>query len=173
MGEELPYAESLQQLVQDILQGLGREVLSAKPFVIFGHSFGSWVAYEIVQELARRASDGWPQPLKLYVSGYRPPQLCGSRHDPDRIQPALGALYEDEFWEHFERRYGRNPDLQVDYIRSFVVRTLQADFTLLEAYVPSSLEPLAVPLCACCARGDSRARPGQLSAWAKAEIIMV
>ncbi|CAE6925478.1 unnamed protein product, partial [Symbiodinium sp. KB8] len=51
------------------------------------------------------------------------------------------------------------------YIRGFIRPVLQGDFSLLETYVPSSLEKLSVPLCALCAIGDRRCRPEQLSAW--------
>mmetsp|Transcript_26593 Transcript_26593/g.82798 ORF Transcript_26593/g.82798 Transcript_26593/m.82798 type:complete len:210 (+) Transcript_26593:370-999(+) len=118
------------------------------------------------QELARRASDGWPLPEKLYVSACRAPQLATPEHDADRVSPTLGGLGESAFWEAFERRYGCNPDLQSDHIRAFVRGVLQADFGLLEAYTPSSLELLPRPLCALCALGDARCPPGQLSAWA-------
>lgn len=165
MCEELPYAASLRDLARKILDGVGLQVFRAKPFVLLGHSFGAWVVYEMLQELALRGAAGWPLPEKIYVSACRPPQLSAVEHDPDRANPALGSLGEARFWEAFERRYGCNPDLQSPYIRSFVLNVLQADFSLLESYRPGSLAPLPTPLCALCARGDLRCRPTQLSAW--------
>lgn len=163
MGEDL-CTSSLPSLAKDVLDGIGRELLAAKPFAFFGHSFGSWLAYEVVQELIRRS---WPMPLKLYCSANRAPQLAGMRHDPDRLQPSLGKLEKYTFWESFDRRYGKNPDLRESYIQDMVLPILQADFSLLESYEPSGLEPLPMPLCACCAKGDSRCRPAQLTAWSE------
>lgn len=165
LGEELPYARSVVDLACQIVDCLGREALLARPFALLGHSFGAWVAYEICQELRRRADQGWPAPLKLYVSACRAPQLAGGDHDADRQNPTIGSLSADAFWEAFERRYGCNPDLRSPYIRGFVGNILQADFSLLEAYQPSTLEPLSIPICALCARGDTRCLPEQLSSW--------
>ncbi|CAK9096100.1 Gramicidin S biosynthesis protein GrsT [Durusdinium trenchii] len=143
-------AKSLPQLARDVLDGIGRETFVDLPFVLFGHSFGAWLAYEMLQELLRRA---WPRPLKLYVSANRAVSLSGSEHDPDQVQPELAQLGADRFWQHFERRYGINPDLQHSYVRDHVRGILQNDFTLLENYIPSTLEQLPVPLCALCAKG--------------------
>ncbi|CAE7198022.1 grsT [Symbiodinium natans] len=163
MGEKLQ-ATSLSALAGAALDGIGRPLFEEVPFVVFGHSFGAWLAYELAQQLRHR---GWPEPLKLYVSANRAPQLHGVSHDPDGVQPELGRLGEDGFWRHFERRYGANPDLQEDYIRGFIRPVLQGDFSLLESYVPSSLDKLSVPVCALCAKGDNRCRPEQLSAWSE------
>jgi len=163
--ESAPYAASLPQLAKNVLDGLGRAMLSAKPYVLFGHSFGAWLVYEMYQELSRRANEGWPQPLKIYVSGSRAPQLSGVENDPDRINPTLGNLEPSRFWDAFENRYGKNPDLQSDHAKEFVLPCLQADFSILETYTPSCLTPLSIPLCACCAIGDNRCDPPQLSAW--------
>lgn len=165
MGEAVPYASSLANLAEQVLDGIGLEVFNARPFALFGHSFGAWVAYEMYQELSRRLPRGWPLPVKVYISACRAPQLAGVDHDADKQHPTLGELSAPAFWKAFEQRYGRNPDLKEPYVREFVGRTLQADFRLLESYHPSILEPLAVPLCALCAVGDARCQPEQLSAW--------
>mmetsp|Transcript_25420 Transcript_25420/g.71360 ORF Transcript_25420/g.71360 Transcript_25420/m.71360 type:complete len:310 (-) Transcript_25420:103-1032(-) len=167
MADPVPYAASISDLAQQVLEGIGRETMLERPFVLFGHSFGAWIVYEMCQELIRRAGGGWPLPLKVYVSACRAPHLAGPGHDADRVRPTLANLAPDEFWEAFERRYGQNPDLQVAHVREFVRRVIQADFQLLEAYEPSSLEPLPMPLCALSARGDARCPPQQLTAWGR------
>lgn len=164
MSEAALAAATLTELAMLVLDGIGRSTFEGQSFVILGHSFGAWLAYEMVQELLRRK---WPAPLKLYVSANRAPQLHGASHDPDQLQPELGKLSSDRFWEHFERRYGVNPDLQYPYIRDHVRGILQKDFVLLESYVPSTLQKLPLPLCALCAKGDARVRVDQLSAWAE------
>jgi len=167
IGEQVPYASSIGELAGNVLDGLGRDVLNARPFALFGHSFGAWLVYEMAQELERRTEDGWPHPEKVYVSACRAPQLSGIEHDADHVNPTLADLGEFDFWDAFERRYGRNPDLQSDYVRGFVRGLLQADFSLLENYSPSCSRPLSVPLCALCAVGDGRCWPDQLAAWAE------
>lgn len=153
MAEKLQ-ASSLKDLAAAALDGIGRPVFEEVAFAIFGHSFGAWLAYELAQQLRAR---GWCIAHSEI--------LVSAAQDPDRVQPELSRLGEEDFWHHFERRYGKNPDLQESYIRGFIRPVLQGDFSLLETYVPSSLEKLSVPLCALCAIGDRRCRPEQLSAW--------
>lgn len=163
MGEAT--AASLPELAANVLDGLGKELLLERPFVIFGHSFGGCVAYEMTQELLRRQSQGWPAPLKVYISACRSPQLADLQHDPDRRSPALAPLGDYDFWVAFERRYGKNPDIQEPTVKAMVRKILQQDFCLLEAYKPSTLKPLPMDLCTVCAKGDRRCRPSGLSAW--------
>ena len=42
------------------------------PFVLFGHSMGAAIAFELTRELRRR---GRPQPLHLFAAGRRAPHL--------------------------------------------------------------------------------------------------
>lgn len=164
LGEPVPYAHSMPDLASKLVDGVGREPWSRCPFAIFGHSFGAWVAYEVCLELVRR---GWPIPLKLYVSGTRPPHLAGAAFDPDEETPELSTLQGAAFWEAFERRYGRNPVLQERAARTMVGPLLRADFALLEQYQQAwaTTLPAGIQLCALCALGDKRCRPGQLTAW--------
>jgi len=165
LGEPVPYAASIPDLARQVCDGLGLSLLLARPFVLFGHSFGAWLATEIFTELRQRADAGWPLPMKVYVSGCRPPQLADVAHDADKANPRLGSLDAYSFWPAFENRYGCNPDLQIPSMRNFIWPVLQADFTLLENYQPRSLA-FDVDLCALCAKGDARCPPRQLSAWA-------
>jgi len=168
--------KSMQELAGMALDGLGRAFLQDRNFVFLGHSFGAWLVYEMTQELQRRreaadpslkADQVWPLPLKVYVSANRAPQLASTGYDPDKITPRLSGLERGAFWEAFDRRYGKNPDLSTDYIKNMVQAQLVSDFRLLETYQPSTLRPLRVPLTALCAKGDGRVLPRQLSAWKK------
>eukprot|EP00928_Gymnodinium_smaydae_P020549 TRINITY_DN17940_c0_g1_i2.p2 TRINITY_DN17940_c0_g1~~TRINITY_DN17940_c0_g1_i2.p2 ORF type:complete len:167 (+),score=32.87 TRINITY_DN17940_c0_g1_i2:532-1032(+) len=118
----------------------------------------------MAQELARR--EGWPLPLKLYVSANRAPGLSGPGEDTDRASPTLHDLDAEAFWLAFERRYGRNPDLASPAIRSHVLPALRNDFRLLENYRPSTEAPLDAELVVLGARGDGRYTAEQLDAWA-------
>ncbi|KAJ8600973.1 hypothetical protein CTAYLR_006312 [Chrysophaeum taylorii] len=132
-----------------------------KPYVIMGHSLGAWMAYEsarLVLEKKLRA------PLALVVSGARAAHLASLSRDTDTRAPALGGLPSAAFWENFERRYGKNPDLQLDTVRRYVEPLLRADFRLLETYEPK-VERLPIPIVACGARGDDRFTSDQLEAW--------
>jgi len=158
-----PKQRDMKQMVKDIVDAL-LPCFDEKPYALVGHSLGAWIVYEVAKELERR---GARQPLKLYVCCNRAPHLRGPSNDPDTVAPALAHLPPAEFWTHMERRYGRNPELQKESIRSFVLPVLQADFGLLEEYEPSDaqLRPLGCPLAACGGVGDNRYTAEQLKEW--------
>ena len=163
MGEPKP--ESMEILVADLCEGLRGAGAFDLPYVLLGHSLGAWVAFELC---ASQLRDRRRAPSLLIVSGARPPHLSALEHDADRSQPAISHLPDAEFWAHFERRYGRNPDLDdpSGMVKSFVAPLLRADFKILESYQPSlGRGPLPCPVFACAAAHDERLSPGQLQEW--------
>jgi surfactin synthase thioesterase subunit len=100
-----PKPSSMAELVEAMVEALA-PLLPGRPFALFGHSMGAWVAFALAQELAAR---GLQLPLCLYVSGMRSATLAGMAHDVDGAQ--MHTLPAAEFWAAMERRYGRNPDL--------------------------------------------------------------
>jgi len=133
-----------------------------KPYAVLGHSMGAWVAHEVIHELTRR---GASQPIKAYFSANRAAHLHGPEHDVDTETPMLHRLSQADFWVAFEKRYGRNPDLQDTFIRDFVYPLLQNDFAALETHVPSDLAALPCPISALGGQGDNRYTAAQISAW--------
>ena len=101
-----PRTISLPALARDIIEGIKPFLTDGVPFAIFGHSLGSWTGFAMAQEL--QAQNG-PLPIALFVSGMRAPHLAGVKHDVDGME--MHTLEYDEFWKHFERRYGHNKSL--------------------------------------------------------------
>jgi surfactin synthase thioesterase subunit len=126
------------------------------PFALFGHSMGALVAFELTRELRRR---GGPQPLRLFVSACRAPQLP----DPD---PPIHLLPEPALLEELRRLDGtpthvfENPEL-----RSLVLPALRADFSVCETYVHESDEPLAASISAFGGAADNEVSQDQLEGW--------
>src|SRR6185436_12178928 len=83
---------SMAELVEQMIEGLA-PLLPGRPYALFGHSMGAWVAYALTQELVRR---GLQLPLCLYVSGLRSPTLAGIAHDLDKTE--MHSLPAAEFW---------------------------------------------------------------------------
>ena len=155
-----PKGQSMRQLVTALVDALSN-TLREKPFVVFGHSLGAWMAYEVCVELQKRRG---PQPVGLVVSGARAPQLADPKNDADRVQPRMAELPSAAFWAHFERRYGNNPDLAHVAVKEHVEPLLKADFRLFETYQPR-LAVLPYAVVACAAVGDDRVLDSQLEAW--------
>lgn len=112
-----PKPETMGALVAGLADGLIEYGAFKRPYVLLGHSLGAWVAYELHAELERR---GKKPPRLIIVSGNRPPHLYGDANDADRVMPSISKLPADEFWQHFERRYGVNPDLDEPMVKTMV-----------------------------------------------------
>ena len=159
-----PKPTSMDELVDGLVEALALGGAFELPYVLVGHSMGSWIVFELAAKLKLRAATR--QPSLLIVSGMRPPHLSALEHDADTISPALSGLPAAEFWRHFERRYGRHPDLQQAEMKQYVLPLLRADFAIVESYTPSyGHAALGCGVVACAAAGDNRVKAGQMGEW--------
>lgn len=151
---EAPFTQ-VEPLITALLDALGPEL--DRPFALFGHSMGAIIAYELAQTLKR---NGGPQPSQLLISGRRSPTL------PDPLPP-LHHLPTDEMLQAIGRRYGNLPAvlLQDAELKAIYAPLLQADFSIVENYQPSTLEPLPCPLSVFGGVADPIATAAELAAW--------
>lgn len=99
---------SISDLAAGAVEGL-LPLMEGRKFVLYGHSLGAWVTWEVAQLLQSNPDPAGPRPAAVFVSGVRSPSLTGIAHDPDGTE--MHRLEEGPFWEAYERRYGKNPDL--------------------------------------------------------------
>ncbi|MGA4956464.1 thioesterase II family protein [Streptomyces lavendulocolor] len=149
-----PVLTSMDALVGAFLDAApppGRE-----PFVFFGHSFGSLLAFEITRAL--RAA-GRPGPAHLVVSGYPAPHL-------PRTPSRLHRLGDRELMETVAGLHGGIPEelMACDELVTLAARALRADYEVLETYVHRPQEPLSVPVTVL-GGTDDRVTAEQLDAW--------
>ncbi|MET9141710.1 MULTISPECIES: thioesterase II family protein [Streptomyces] len=103
--------------------------------VLFGHSLGAVLAYELAHLLGAR---GVPVE-RLVVSGSPGPWTQRERR--------AAGLEGDEFLARVEEFAGfRHEALDHPEMRELILPTLQADCEMHEAYVPSTDVPLSVPI---------------------------
>lgn len=127
---------------------------------LFGHSFGSLVAYELAHALAAT-----PVPVaRLFVGGRPAPD------QPQRLAP-IHHLDDDAFAEGLVR-YGGTPAAILDdpELRAAYLPALRADFTALETYAcpaGAARAPLAVPLTVVNGADDALAPPDSAAAWGR------
>ncbi|MEV8032185.1 alpha/beta fold hydrolase [Streptomyces sp. NPDC086182] len=120
-----------------------REAAGTGPFVIFGHSFGAVLAYETAQHLL---ADGGPVPGHVIVSGSVSP-----RH---RRHLTISDTDDDQAVIDLQNMTGQKIEaLHHPELRALLLPAMRADVGLLSTYVPSTAEPLPLPLTAI--RGDS------------------
>lgn len=154
---ERPY-DDLHALVEAMLPALAPATRHV-PWAVYGHSFGSWVAFEWLRALRRL---GRPLPVALFVGARRAPHL------PPRLPP-LSGLPDAAFVQGVQERYGAIPPAIRDNpdILSVFLPTLRADFALLDRYRYQDEPPLPVPILALRGEDDPIEPRADVEAWSE------
>jgi medium-chain acyl-[acyl-carrier-protein] hydrolase len=150
---EAPFT-SASQLVKSLTDEITANV--REPFALFGHSTGALCAFEAARELRRVRG---PQPLHLFVSGRRAPQIPMDRHNLEAMDlPELAA---------FLRRLGGTPEeiLADQAMLSSLRMIITADFQVNELYEYVDGPPLETPITAFAGTHDLSAAPALMAPW--------
>lgn len=127
-----------------------------RPFAFFGHSMGALVAFELTRALRRQ---GGPQPLHLYVSGFRAPQL-------PKTGPDLHRLSDPDLVNALGKFNGTPPEvLQQEELMRLVLPAIRADFQVCETYAYQPEPPLDCALSAFGGLEDPGVPSEKLEAW--------
>ncbi len=157
-GREGRLRETPFTRIEPLVEALAAELpLGELPFAFFGHSMGALIAYELVHELARR---GGPQPLHLFASGRRAPQV------PHREEP-LHDLPEPQFLERLRELNGTPEEvLRHAELMALLSPLLRADFALHETWTyRAGRTPLAIGLSTLGGIADPEVTREDLEAW--------
>lgn len=163
MAAQLPGRESrfgeaahtrMTPLVAEVADALIARSLSR--YVLFGHSMGALVAFELAREMRRR---GELQPALLIVSGHAAP-------DVERCRRPLHLLPDAQFVDEL-RRMGGMPEevLGNAELMTLLLPRLRADFAVCETYSCEPQEPLPCPMLALGGREDELVDPVGLARW--------
>jgi surfactin synthase thioesterase subunit len=161
-GREQRFAEEPYQDVAVAVDGLMPEVLErvsgGGPVVLFGHSLGAVLSYEIAHRLA--ATDGVDL-AALVVSGSPGPWT--------RRENGASGLDDDEFLERVREFAGyRHEALEDPEMRELLLPSLRADVEMHESYVALSDTPLPVPVTSVRGATDTLVSSEQAMEWSKA-----
>jgi len=158
-GRENRFAESPASQALEIVEPVTQAMATAgrSPFVIFGHSMGAVLAFEVARQL-RRVSTQFP--AALIVSGRCAPQL--QPHVP-RVSHLEGSRLVHRAAELF----GGIPQEVLDNqeLIELMARVLKADMTIVEKYKYVSEPPLDCPIAAYGGDRDPWASKSELEAW--------
>ncbi|MGW1727844.1 thioesterase II family protein [Streptomyces sp. NPDC002306] len=150
---QTPYrnvVEAAKNSLDDIVADLGEGTRT----VLFGHSLGAVLAYELAHLLGGR---GVPVE-RLVVSGSPGPWT-------QRERRATG-LPDEEFLARVEEFAGfRHEALDHPEMRELILPVLQADCEMHENYVPSTDEPLPVPICSLRGASDGLVTAEEARQW--------
>lgn len=162
-GREDRYAEAAPTDMADLVRGLAAELLSeasagpCPPTVLFGHSMGAAVAYEVARLLA--AADR--PPAHLVVSGRPAPALsrAGSVH--------LGT--DEDLVRDLRRLGGTGSGVLADTaLMTAVLPTIRRDYRLIETYRPLPGVPLRTPVTVLRGDRDPEVDAAEADAWREA-----
>ncbi|MFD9584836.1 thioesterase II family protein [Streptomyces sp. NPDC059980] len=150
---DTPYrnvVEAAKGSIDDIVADLGEDTST----VLFGHSLGAVLAYE----LAHLLTDRGVHVERLVVSGSPGPWT-------QRERRATG-LPDEEFLARVEEFAGfRHEALDHPEMRELILPVLQADCEMHENYVPSTDTPLAVPVCSLRGAWDGLVTAAEARQW--------
>ncbi|MFJ7204635.1 thioesterase II family protein [Streptomyces sp. NPDC098789] len=149
-----PCVDRMEPMAEAVTQAL--TPLLDRPLVLFGHSMGAWIAYEVARRTPVRA---------LLVSGQVPPARRESTHD-GAPRGGAGPLTDDQLVEEVKRLGGYDAQLFEDpELRDLVLPPIRSDFELVRTYRPGPVEPLDCPVHAYYGEDDLDARADDVEAW--------
>lgn len=128
-----------------------------RPYVVFGHSLGARLAFEVCRQLCQREQR---EPLRLCVSGTPGPRL-------DRIGVGDSRLPDAALLARVEQMGGtpatvlRDPEL-----RALFLPVIRADFVWGDTYRYRPGPPLRCPISAFAGSADLEAPVDQMATWA-------
>ncbi|SER70651.1 thioesterase II family protein [Streptomyces qinglanensis] len=148
-----PCLTSVDELADAVCEVLRQE--PAMPQVLFGHSMGATVAFEVAR---RQERSGGGSPLGLVVSGRRAPSLRHAETVHQRDDDGLVA--------EIRRLNGTDDSLLDDpEIRRMFLPALRADYQAIETYRMVPGPPLRCPLSVFVGDADPRVSVAEAEAW--------
>jgi medium-chain acyl-[acyl-carrier-protein] hydrolase len=160
-GRENRILETPCDSMRAIVTALTNEAprLLDRPYVIYGHSMGGSIGFELVRALVAR---GFPPPLHFIASGSPAPHL-------PRRRPPISQLPDDQFLQEI-RKYGGMPEQILDNreLLELYLPMIRADFKVVEQYrsnLPANLARLPVPASIHGGTSDATVEASDLSAW--------
>lgn len=158
-GRESRIAETLtpdiRQMASDLLAAI--QPLLDKPYVVFGHSMGALIGYELVARVSARQL---PMPRHLFVSGTDAPHY--------EEQEPIHHLPEDEFLDALIELNGM-PDevLQNRELLSYALPIIRSDFAACAEYWLEESNQLDCPLSAYGGTRDSKVEIAHVEEWSQ------
>lgn len=150
-----PVYSDIVTLVDDMLPVI-KPILDARPYIIFGHSMGGYIAYELCKRLTQEKAS---LPGLFIVSA-----LLGPKHWHNR-QP-ISHLSDQDFNQFFINLGGFHPELlkHASFLK-MQMSLLRNDIHLCENYHYQQPANFPFPILALAGSQDEYIRPESLLAW--------
>ena len=157
-GRDRRWRETPYTNLRLLIEAVARELHDywQQPFAFFGHSMGAIIVFELARRL--RAEHGF-EPVHLFVSGRRAPQLKGR-------EPVTYNLPRAEFIEELRRLNGTPAEvLEQPELMELMLPVLRADFEMVQTYTYTDEPPFKCPITAFGGLQDIEASREELDAW--------
>jgi medium-chain acyl-[acyl-carrier-protein] hydrolase len=158
-GRESRFGEPLIADLPTLLEPLSRAVLPLldRPYVLFGHSLGALVAFELARYV-RRTGDR--QPRHLFAAGRIAPHLRD-------VTRSLHTLADDVLVEELVQRYDAIPEevRREPELMELLIPVIRADLTIIGTYDHQEEAPLICPITVFGGATDRSTSHDQLAAW--------
>jgi surfactin synthase thioesterase subunit len=143
----------MHQLIDSLIENI--VPLLNVPFIFFGHSLGSRVAYELATRLKERQL---PMPIQLFASGSGAPHIV-------RRKRQLHGLTDIEFIDELQKLNGTPEQiLKNQELMQLFLPLLRADFQIADTYVSEKIV-LNCPITILAGTEDLSIEPSQLEGW--------
>jgi medium-chain acyl-[acyl-carrier-protein] hydrolase len=158
-GRESRFMEPPFRRIHPLVEALADAIvpLLDRPFMVFGHSMGAILAYELVCCLHTRFGR---EPIDLIVSGHAAPRVFRRR------DPPIHRLSDAELVDVL-RSFGGTPQgvLASPDLLEAQLPTVRADFEAYESWTPVADAMVTCPILAISGRDDTFVTDKALEAW--------
>ncbi len=152
-----PATADIHALVNGLCDAIER--IAPRRFVLFGHSMGGILAFEVARTLRRRG--GRFMPLALVPSGVSAPHLFAREEKEHRYK-----LPRDEFVAYLRELDGTPPELLAhDEALDIMLPTLRRDFELCDTYRFVMEPPLNISIVVLSGVDDGHVQGNAVSDW--------
>ncbi|MDE1478770.1 hypothetical protein KKJ01_11155 [Xenorhabdus bovienii] len=144
----------MSHLVEDIYANI--KSLLDKPYLFFGHSLGSRVAFELIRKINAASL---PLPIEFIASGSKGPQVPA-------IREPLSGLPDKDFINGLQT-FGRVDKQVIDNaeLLSLILPAVKADFKISEEYHYIGTESFSCPLTVFGGKNDAIVTEQELYSW--------
>lgn len=156
-----PFSTDLESVIAGIIQSMQKYL--DLPFVFFGHSMGSYIAFEVANRLNVL---GAPLPKSLILSSFSP---FSSKYSQTVFSKPIDKMTDEEFLEYIEKTFGGIPPklLANKELLKVFIPILRADFSLFKS-VKATGEKLNVPITTIYCTEDRANTEESIKEWEKA-----
>ncbi|UQA92145.1 thioesterase II family protein [Streptomyces halobius] len=154
------YQEPAITDVMELADGAAASIVATadRPFVLFGHSFGAVLAFEVARRIG-----GLPDFRHLVASGCAAPALL-----PTRRVVEAARLEGRAFTEAVGFFGGLPPEVIADEaLQDLLLPHLKSDFRMVARYTHRSATPLHVPVTLVNGADDPHVKEADLELWAR------